>query len=298
MIPVAPQFCVMCIAPAIAWVYSTVDQVNDAKNRLQEMTDVTKIKQKFTSYATTIGGAALNKLSQAISPKRSGLSAARVIEESKREGVDIHKEASIKADFVNLFLQYPTSSNKMKNAYNSKGKSIKLDMALEMYITADEMYKDLCGEKGKGCEIVASLADNPESLDDASSIMRDPQKSGIMLQLAMMESCFMEGKYCEEVGVKACTPSESEGSEGGESKEQPKDSDSEGDKEDNSCYWKANLDVVMVYDKIMTKNEQLVQLEQQYKAVMGISTLAQIKLAEEKSGDGTQNAPDNSGQGE
>lgn len=287
LIPVSPQFCVMCIPPAIGWVYSTIDQIKDAKDRLKEMTDVTKIKQKFSSYAATIGNGALNSLSQALSQKRSGLTAARVIVDSKREGVDIRKETSIKADFVNLFLQYPTSSNKMINAYQSKGKNLKLDMALEMYITASEMYKDLCGENGKGCEVAASLGENPnidisKELKSSGAGGSEQSNMGTLLKISLMESCFMEGTYCDKIGTSGCTPSESGGSEKTEGKEQPTESESQNGEEDKVCHWKAALDVALAYDKIMNSNEQLIQLEQQYKAVMGINTLAKIKSAEEK----------------
>ena len=111
LIPFSPQFCVMCIPPAIDWAYNTVDQIKGVKDRLKEMTDVTKIKQKLTSYAVNLGNTALNSAMMKLSAKKKVASASRTIMESKREGVDIRSEDSIKVDFVNLFLQYPSTRN-------------------------------------------------------------------------------------------------------------------------------------------------------------------------------------------
>lgn len=282
LIPFSPQFCVMCIPPAIGMLYSTIDQVKNTKDRLTEMTDVTKIKQKFSSYTASLGNTALNYFTQKLSAKKKVAAASRAIMDSKREGVDVRKEDSIRADFINLFLQYPSDKSKIMHAYQQKGRDLKLDMALEMYITASEMYKDLCGEKGKGCEIVASQRDDPNALD---SFNGDLKKSGSMLQLSMMESCLMEGKYCDKLGIESCEQSEDGESEGKKSESSEQPSESEGGNEDKVCHWKNALNVALAYKKIMRDNEYLVQMQNQYNAVLGIDTLARIKSAEEKQTD-------------
>ena len=279
LIPFSPQFCVMCIPPAIDWAYNTVDQIKGVKDRLKEMTDVTKIKQKLTSYAVNLGNTALNSAMMKLSAKKKVASASRTIMESKREGVDIRSEDSIKVDFVNLFLQYPSTKSKIKSAYKKKGENIKTDMSLEMYITASEMFKELCGKNGKGCEIAASIGDDPNAIDASADMSggKGNDERGMMLQIAMVESCIMEGKYCGMIGMAGCEPSKD-----GESKpsgEQPTEADS-GD-EDKVCHWKAALDVAMIYDKIMRYNEYLIQMQHQYEAVRTIENTAKIKAAKE-----------------
>ena len=116
LIPFSPQFCVMCIPPAIDWAYNTVDQVKDAKNRLKEMTDVTKIKQALSAYAANLGNMALNWATQKLSARKKVISYSRTILASKRDGVDVKKEDTVKVDFVNLFLQYPSTKSKIKKA--------------------------------------------------------------------------------------------------------------------------------------------------------------------------------------
>lgn len=321
LLPWSPQFCVMCIPPAVDWAYSTVDQVKGAKTRLKEMTDVTQIKQKLTSYAASLGNAALSFATNKFSAKKKVASASRVIMESKREGVDIRKEDSIKTDFVNLFMQYPSNKSKIKSAYKKKGENIKTDMSLEMYITATEMYKELCGEKGKGCEIAAKLGDNPDidisaELSSSSSnsgkkskkknqeespMMKEDmqRKMGRLLQISMLESCLMEGNYCGFLGMVGCTPSKEDSATQTETpKEQPTEASNGSTDEDKVCHWKSALDVAMIYDKIMRDNEYLVQMQHQYEAVRNIENQAKIRAAKsdsEKVGEKTAEKLANSG---
>ena len=306
LIPFSPQFCVMCIPPAIGWAYDSIDQVKEVKRRLEEMTDVTKIKQKLTSYAVSLGNQALNFAAQKLSAKKKVASASRTIMESKREGVNIHKEEDIRVDFVKLFLQYPSDNTKMKSVYKQKSEDLKTDMALEMYITASEMYKELCGENGKGCEIAYKVASDPDfdvsaalassdaakgkkgkkgkKVQEDTPVMKEDmqRKRGRLLMITMMESCLMEGKYCDDIGVAGCVPSKYEGSgdtntDTSKTPEQPTEGQSGSEDEDKVCHWKAALDVAIIYDQIMRDNEYLVQLQNQYRAVMSISNLAQIK---------------------
>ena len=296
LIPFSPQFCVMCIPPAIGWAYDSINQVKDAKNRLQEMTDVTKIKQKLVSYAASLSNQVINHALQKASAKRKIASASRTIMESKREGVDIRKEESVKADFINLFLQYPSDGTKIQSVYRKKGSNIKTDMSLEMYITASEMYKELCGESGKGCDIAVKLAANPEIDISAELGTADAEKNnennmvtkenmqrkfGRLLMITMMESCLMEGKYCGFLGMVGCASSGTD-SETKETEEQPTEANSDNENEDKVCHWKSALDVAVIYDKIMRDNEYLIQLQHQYKAVMSIDSLAKIRAAQKE----------------
>ncbi|MBR1601604.1 MAG: hypothetical protein IJ677_08530, partial [Alphaproteobacteria bacterium] len=273
LLPFSPQFCVMCIPPAIDWAYNTVDQVKDAKNRLKEMTDVTKIKQALSSYAAGLGNTALNFATQKLSARKKVISFSRTIMDSKREGVDVKKEDSVKMDFVNLFLQYPSTKSKIQKAYQKKGDSIKTDTALEMYITSTEMMKELCGAKGKGCELAASLGEG-----DVSTEFKDFKDMGMMLQISLVEQCFMQGQYCDLIGMIGCEPSKNGGSNipSGEQPTERNNTD-----EDKVCHWKTSLQIARMYDKIMRYNEMLIYMQAQYEAVMGIDTLAKIRAAKE-----------------
>lgn len=275
LIPFSPQFCVMCIPPAIDWAYNTVDQVKDAKNRLKEMTDVTKIKQALSAYAANLGNMALNWATQKLSARKKVISYSRTIMASEREGVDIRKEDSIKVDFVNLFLQYPSTKSKIKNAYQKKGDAIKTDTALEMYITANEMMKELCGAKGKGCELATTLTDYE---GDIQTEFKDTKDMGMMLQISLVEQCFMQGQYCDLIGTMGCEPSK-DGGGSNTSGEQP--TEGEQTDEDKVCHWKTSLQIARMYDKIMRYNEMLIYMQAQYEAVKGIDTLAKIRAAKE-----------------
>ena len=271
--PFSPQFCVMCIPPAVDWAYNTVDQVKDAKNRLQEMTDVTKIKQALSAYAASLGNTLLNSAMQKASERKNVVSYARTIMESKREGVDINKEDSVKIDFVNLFMQYPSTKSKIKNAYKGKSEALKVDTTLEMYISSSEMMRELCGVGGKGCELAISLG------DELGYNFKDTGEMGMMLQISMMEKCLMEGKFCDSLGISGCEPSHGNGNAPAASG-QP--TEGETSDEDKVCHWKTALQVMLMYDKIMRYNEMLIYMQSQYEAVMGVDTLAKIKAAQEE----------------
>lgn len=302
LIPFSPQFCAMCIPPAVEWAYDSIDQVKEVKKRLEEMTDVTKIKQKLTSYAAGLGNKALSFATQKLSAKKKVASASRTILESKREGVDIRNEESIRADFINLFLQYPSDGTKMQAAYRKKGSDFKTDMSLEMYITASEMYKELCGESGRGCEIATKVASSPDidvsaeleskstgkgkksgkEADEDSPVMKEDmqRRMGRLLMITLMEKCLMEGQYCGMIGLTGCTPSKDSGDDNIDAPtEQPTEGQSGSEDEDKVCHWKAALDVAIIYDKIMRDNEYLLQLQHQYKAVQSIDSLAKIRAA-------------------
>lgn len=275
LIPFAPQFCVMCIPPAVDWAYNTVGQVKEAKNRLKEVTNVTAIKQALTAYAAKLGNSAFNYAMQKLSARKKVISASRTILASQREGVDIHKEDSIKTDFVNLFLQYPSTKEQIQKAYRLKGDSLKTDTALEMYITANEMMKELCGVKGRGCEIASVL--NSEEVN-INSEFKDLSEMGMVLQVSLVEQCFMQGNYCDLIGMIGCEPSAD--GEQTASSEQP--SGEESSEEDKVCYWKTALQVARIYDKIMRYNEMLIYMQAQYEAVSGINITAKIRAAKKQ----------------
>lgn len=279
LIPFSPQFCVMCIPPAIDWAYNTVDQVKDAKNRLKEVTDVSKIKQALTAYTAQMGTIALNYATQRLSARKKVISASRTIMASQREGVDITKEDSVKIDFINLFLQYPSSKSKIQAAYRSKGDALKTDTALEMYITANEMMKELCGKNGKGCEVASSL--NSENVNLASEF-KDFSEMGMVLQISLVEQCFMQGEYCNLIGMIGCEPSKDGGSGISSSSAQP--TEAEETDEDKVCHWKTALQVARMYDKIMRYNEMLIYMQSQYEAIANIDKIARIKASKEDKG--------------
>lgn len=277
LLPWSPQFCATCLPAAVSSAVSSYDQVMYYKKTLADATNLTKIKQFFISYAIKYGHMWLDDKLRNLSKKKNVASYSRTILDSEREGVDIKKEDSVKADFVNLFLQYPNDYTKMEKAYRTKGDDIKMDTALEMYITSAEMMKELCGNDGKGCEQAAAMM---AGSDD--NITFEFDNMGMMLQLSAMEMCLMEGKYCEELGIAACGIGETPKSEDtGETEE---------NEEDAVCHWKSALQVARIYDQMMRYNEYLVQMQHQYEAVMGIGSVAKIRYKQdsEKSASGVK----------
>ena len=190
-----------------------------------------------------------------------------------------------------------------------------------MYITASEMYKELCGESGRGCEVAYKIA-NDSNVDISAELASKNSKSGKkskkgqedgevskedmqrkmgrLLMITMMEKCLMENQYCGLLGMSSCAESESSGGDDDKPTEQPTEGQDGSQDEDKICHWKAALDVAVIYDKIMRDNEYLVQLQNQYKAVININSLAHIRAAksdEQKEGEAIKANLDKSGIG-
>lgn len=255
LIPIAPQFCPMCTPPAVMTALGYVKQVKAIKDDLTKFTDMTQLKQMATSYLPSLGATSLNSWRQKDAAKKKVISFSRTIEECSV--ADITKEESVKEAFIKLFLQYPSKKNKIKAAYEEMGEQLKMDTTLEMFITAKEMEKELLGkEPGKEIEPTAqNLAD-----------------LGILKQIDLIESCLVEGKNCDVIGLDACVESK----KGSNSEEGPEND------EDNVCYWNSALQAEKFYDAVMRYNEFLVSMHAQYQAVMGIERLAKIREYKQK----------------
>ena len=101
VIPFAPQFCVMCVPPAISVAISYYDQAIEVKEDLEKYTDMTTLKQMAAAYVSKMGTTAFNYWRQNKNTRTRGVAYARTIEDSKI--ADMQDEASVK--------KYPLSAN-------------------------------------------------------------------------------------------------------------------------------------------------------------------------------------------
>ena len=250
LLPFSSQFCPMCIPPAIGVAVSYVDQVKALREDLNKYTDMTLLKQMATSYAANMGSTAFNKWKQKKDNRRKMIKYARTIKDSSI--ADLRDEASVKDAFVKLFMQYPSKKTRTKEAYKTMGEQLKMDTTLEMYLTAVEMEKELYGNSE------GQVGSETKSMEDL----------GMLRQIDMIESCLLENKNCEEIGLKSCMEQKGSG---------PDDT-----KEDQVCFWNSALQAEKLYDTIMKYNLMLVAMHAQYQAVSGINQMAQIREYEEE----------------
>lgn len=247
VIPFSPQLCVMCIPPAISVAVSYVDQVKELRDDLKKYTDMTVLKQMAISYAAKMGTTAFNKWKQNKDKQRKLVSYARTIKDSNL--ADLTDEASVKDAFVKLFLQYPSEKARTNEAYKSLGEQLKMDTTMEMYLTALEMEKELYGKS--------------EKQDGSDADTKNMEDLGMLRQIDLIESCLVEGKSCDEIGLTSCQEKAGSG-----------DDDT---KEDQVCFWNSALQAEKLYDTIMKYNLMLVAMHAQYQAVMGINKMAKIR---------------------
>ena len=266
LIPLAPQFCAMCTPSAVMTALSYAQQVKAIKDDLTKFTDMSQLKQMATSYLPKMGATALNAARKKPAAKKKVISFSRTIEECTV--ADIKDPNSVKDAFIKLFMQYPSKKNSVKSAYAEMGEQLKMDTTLEMFITAKEMEKELLGkEPGKDIKPTAqNLAD-----------------LGILKQIDLIESCLVEGKNCDVIGLDACV----------ESKKGSKSEEGQENDEDNVCYWNSALQAEKFYDAVMRYNEFLVSMHAQYQAVLGIEKLAKIREKGDTENDGSSNNNNN-----
>ena len=248
LIPFSPQFCPMCVAPAVSNAISYYERGVALKDDLEKYTDMTVVKQMATSYVSKMGVTTFNRLTQDKHKKKRVISHARTIENSTV--ADVTDEVSVREAFKKLFLQYPSRKAQTKQAYEIMGRQLKMDTTLEMYITAVEMEKELYGSVTEG-ETIKSL-----------------ENVGMLKQIDLIESCLVKGENCEIVGLKSCQEKIGSG-----------DDDT---REDQVCFWNSALQAERLYDSIMRDNLFLAAMHAQYKAVMGINQMAKIKEFEEE----------------
>lgn len=263
LIPLAPQFCAMCTPSAVMTALSYAQQVKAIKDDLTKFTDMTQLKQMATSYLPKMGATALNAGRKKPAAKKKVISFSRTIEECSV--ADIKDPNSVKDAFIKLFMQYPSKKNSVKAAYAEMGEQLKMDTTLEMFIIAKEMEKELLGkEPGKDIKPTAqNLAD-----------------LGILKQIDLIESCLVEGKDCDVIGLDACV----------ESKKGSKSEEGVENDEDNVCYWNSALQAEKFYDAVMRYNEFLVSMHAQYQAVLGIEKLAKIREKGDTQNKGNKNS--------
>jgi len=240
VIPCSVQLCAMCIAPSVTKSITYVQQIVAVKDQLMKYTDISKLKQMLSSYLSTLGNNLFNELRRQVSMKNRVVSYSRTI-----EGLDGKNEVDVKNDFIVRFLQYPSDKEFIKSAYRQKSQELKMDVTLEMYITASEMLKELNG-----------------SLDTSTG----KKTAGMVDTLNMLETCMTQGKEeeCSQLGLSEynCL---------------------DGEKEEETCYWNNALRIARLYDKIMRYNEYLISMQAEYRAVMELDDLAKIRDYEKDS---------------
>ncbi len=139
LIPLAPQICAMCTPSAITEVVTVAQQVYGMREKLQEFTNISKIKQALVAYATELGRSAFAQLKQRLGRKL--ISFSRTLDENTK--VDLTKEDEVKAVFIERFLQYPSKKSDVKSVYREQGQQLLIDTTLEMFITAKAMENEL-----------------------------------------------------------------------------------------------------------------------------------------------------------
>lgn len=242
LIPFSPQFCPMCVAPAISTAVSYYDQVKEIRKDLEKYTDMTTLKQMALTYAAKMGTTTFNKWKQSKEKRKKIISYARTIKDSTI--ADLKDEASVKDAFIKLFMQYPSDKAQVKEAYKTLGEQLKMDTTMEMYLTAIEMEKELYGK--------------PEAKEGSKNM----EDLGMLRQLDMIESCLVGGEKCDEIGLTSCQEQADNGDD---------------TKEDQVCFWNSALQAEKLYETIMKYNLMLVAMHAQHQAVIGIDKLAKIR---------------------
>lgn len=264
LLPMSPQFCVMCTPAAISMVHSWVDQGTKIKDQFEQYADVTKLKQQLENYGAGLGKTKFNQLKRSVLSRKKIISSSRTIEECREEtspltgekkellsSEEMDNEKIIKDMFIDLFLQYPSDQMRIMNAYRRKGDELKMNTAIEAYVTAMKMSEELYG-----------ISENTDEGGSDVDMFGNPLETdiGLIKQLAAVEKCLMQNEGCEESGIESCYQSVG----GGE------------DAEDRVCFWNNAHRVARIYDTLMRYNEYLSAMQAQYRAVMSIGTMVDI----------------------
>lgn len=140
--PFSVQFCAMCTPAAVQTVTQMYSTVKSVTGNISSDTIVKGALQSLKSYGLNLGKSKLNKLINKERNRKKLVSYSRTIKESTVAG-DLTDEEKVKQAFIKLFLQYPSTKSNVKKLYRLKGEQLQLDTALEMYITARELEKDM-----------------------------------------------------------------------------------------------------------------------------------------------------------
>lgn len=269
MIPFSPQFCAQCIAGNIPMTLSYIDQIPQIKKELESVTDVTKLKQALKSYALSLGNTLFSKLKS----QKKKVDFSMTIEECKKQNINVDDEKSIQKGFISLFLEYPSDKPNLRAAYKKKSDQLKMDTALEAYVTSVEMAKKMYGQidnTNKATEIEGKKAQSGKDFGDL----------GLITQFNYVEQCLLAGNQTDDSGLQtisdACRKTGLDDCSGtGSSEDQ--------EKEDRMCLWRNAVLATRLYEQFMVYNEYLMALMAQYDAVGSIDNIAFIRSVENSS---------------
>ena len=269
-IPFAPQFCGSCLPGSISTVLAHVKQIPQIKKDLEQITNVTKLKQLALSYATGLANTAFNSLRSNLSARNKVVDFSMTIEECTKQNINIDDPKSVQMGFITLFLEYPSEKSNIMHAYKRGGEQLKIDKAIENYVTAVEIAKKLYGS-----------ADNTQAAaekeGEKANRGTDISELGLVTQLNYVEQCLLAGNQTDDSGLQkisdACRKTGLEDCSGSGATEEEKE------KEDKMCLWRNAVLAARLYEQFMIYNEYLMAMMGEYNAVNGINNKAFIRNA-------------------
>lgn len=239
--PFSVQFCAMCTPAAIQTVTQMYSTVKSVTGNISSDTIVKGALQSVKSYGLNLGKSKLNKLIDKERNRKKLVSYSRTIKESTVAG-DLTDEEKVKQAFIKLFLQYPSTKSNVKKLYRLKGEQLQLDTALEMYITARELEKDM---------------------------------QAAVINIPNIEKCLVAGNRSSD-STTACSE------QGLEDFNCLKTDENGETKEDKICLWRNALNVARIYDQIMRYNEFIYGMNVQYQAVRRLNGEVEIMEYEDE----------------
>ncbi|MCQ2734417.1 MAG: hypothetical protein MJ212_00510, partial [Alphaproteobacteria bacterium] len=284
LLPWSSQFCPTCIGPTIMMAESYIQQGIQVKKELEQITNISYLKQFLKNYALGMGNTLFGALKDRLllEEKREY---SMTIEKCKNLNIDVSNAESVQKGFISLFLEYPSSKVNIQNAYRKKGNAIKTDVMLESYVTSMELSRRLYGQTEDTPE-----AEEKEELKAKNGT--EINKLGLFTQLKYVEQCLLEGNQTDETGMSkisdACRKTGLDDCSGTST-----DPD-EQKKEDSVCLWKNAVLAMRLYEQFMVYNEYITSMLQEYEAVQAINSIAIIRTTE----DGSYNVTKTKGQNE
>ena len=189
------------------------------------------------------------------------------IEECTKQNIDVDDEHSVQKGFISLFLDYPSDKTNVMAAYKKKSDQLKIDTALDAYVTAIQLSKKMYGQ-------VDHTTASEEAEGQSAQGGKDFSELGYMTQFNYVEQCLIAGNQTDSSGVQkindACSKTGLEDCSGtGEGEE--------AEKEERMCLWRNAVLGVRLYEQFMVYNEYLAAMMAQYDAVQAIDGVAHIR---------------------
>lgn len=270
--PFSSQFCASCIPGSVATVRAHIKQIPQIKKELQQVTSVSNLKQLAKSYATNLGKTAFNALRAKLSARNKIVDFSMVIEECTKQNIDVDDPKSIQKGFITLFLEYPSEKNNIMQAYKRNGDQLKIDKAVEAYVTTVELAKKMYGSADNTPEAAEKEGEQANNGTDLSEL-------GLVTQLNYVEECLLSGNQTDDSGSQkiseACRKTGLEDCSG------TGDTEAEKEKEDKMCLWRNAVLAARLYEQFMIYNEYLMAMMGEYNATNGINNKAFIRNAKD-----------------